>query len=91
MNDLCSENTKFYGKVLIKVKNEPERSKNDLKPSKTTKNNQCKNLCDLSKVFVVGFPMQVGTCFRLRDADLNTKTRPVTRTLKPDVFIKSRP
>ena len=26
-NDLCSENTKFYGKVLTKVKNEPERPK----------------------------------------------------------------
>ena len=23
-NDLCSENTKFYGNVLTKVKNEPE-------------------------------------------------------------------
>ena len=37
---------------------------NDLKPSKTTKNNQCENLTDLSKVFVLGFRMQVGTCFR---------------------------
>ena len=37
---------------------------NDLKPSKTTKNNQCENLTDLSKVFILGFRMQVGTCFR---------------------------
>ena len=43
-----------------------------------TKNNQCKNLIDLSKVFVLGFRMQVETCFRTRDADLKTKTRPVT-------------
>ena len=28
--------------------------------------------------------MQVGNCFRTRDADLKTKTRPVTQTLKPD-------
>ena len=37
---------------------------NDLKPSKTTKTNQCENVTDLSKVFVLGFRMQVGTCFR---------------------------
>ena len=56
-----------------------------------TKNNQCKNSIDLSKLFVLGFQMQVGTCFRARDADLKTKTRPMTRTLKPDVVIQSRP
>ena len=28
--------------------------------------------------------MQVETCFRARDADLKTKTKPVTQTLKPD-------
>ena len=28
--------------------------------------------------------MQVGNFFRTRDADLKTKTRPVTRTLKPE-------
>ena len=49
-----------------------------------TKNNQCKNLIDLSKVFA-------GTCFRTRDADLKTKTRPVTWTLRPDVVIQPRP
>ena len=84
----------FMARYLLKRRtsqNDLKRSKNDLKPSKTTKNNQCKNLCDLSKVFVLGFPMQVGTCFRVRDADLKTKTRPVTRTLKPDVVIQSRP
>ena len=31
--------------------------------------------------------MQVRTCFRVRDADLKTKTRPVTRTLKPDAVM----
>ena len=35
--------------------------------------------------------MQVGTCFRMRDADLKTKTRPVTQTLKPDAVIQSKP
>ena len=64
---------------------------NDLKPSETTKNNQCKNLIDLSKVFVLGFRMQVGTCFRTTDADLKTKTRPVTRALKPEAVMQSRP
>ena len=62
-----------------------------MKPSKMTKNNQCKNLIDLSKVYVLGFRMQVGACFRTRDADLKTKTRPVTPTLKPDTVIQSRP
>ena len=62
-----------------------------MKPSKTTKNNQFKNLIDLSKVFVLGFRMQVGTCFRVRDADLKAKTRPVTQTLKPDAVTQSRP
>ena len=33
--------------------------------------------------------MQVATCFRARDADLKTKTRPVTWTLKPDAVIQS--
>ena len=55
-----------------------------MKPSKTTQNNQCENLIDLSKVPVLVFRMQVGTCFRPRDAELKTKTRPLTRTLKPD-------
>ena len=32
--------------------------------------------------------MQVKTCFRARDADLKTKARPVTRTLKPDAVIQ---
>ena len=45
-----------------------------------TKNNQCKNLIDLSKVFILGFRMQFGAYFRARDVDLKTKTRPVTRT-----------
>ena len=35
--------------------------------------------------------MQVGPCFRTRDADLITKTKPVTLTLKPDAAIQSRP
>ena len=35
--------------------------------------------------------MQVGTCFRTRDADLKTKTSSVTQTLKPDAVIQSRP
>ena len=35
--------------------------------------------------------MQVGTCFRARDADLKTKTRRVTQTLKPDAIMQSRP
>ena len=43
-----------------------------------------------SKVFVLGFWVQVGTCFRTRDAKLKTKTRPVTWTLKPDAVIQSR-
>ena len=34
-NDLRSENTKFYGKVLIKVKSEPERPKTIKKRPKT--------------------------------------------------------
>ena len=33
--------------------------------------------------------MQVGTCFRTREIDLKTKTRPVTRTLEPDPVILS--
>ena len=33
--------------------------------------------------------MQVRTCFRTRDADLKTKTTPVTLTLKPDAVIQS--
>ena len=40
--------------VLTKVKN-------DLKPSKTTKNNQYENLIDSSKVFVLGFQKHVET------------------------------
>ena len=56
-----------------------------------TKNNQCKNVIDLSKVFVLGFRMQVGTCIMTRNADLKTKTRPVTQTMKHDVVIQSRP
>ena len=35
--------------------------------------------------------MQVGTCFRARDVDLKTKTKPVSRTLKPDAVMQSRP
>ena len=31
--------------------------------------------------------MQVGTYFRARDAYIKAKTRPVTRTLKPDAVI----
>ena len=38
-----------------------------------------------------GSRMQVGTCFRARDANLKTKTKPVTRILKPDTVIQSRP
>ena len=34
--------------------------------------------------------MQAGTCFRTRNDDLKTKTRPVTKTLKPDAVIQSR-
>ena len=48
-----------------------------------TKNNQCKSLIDLSKVFA-GWNL-------LQDADLKMETRPVTRTLKPDVVIQPRP
>ena len=62
-----------------------------MKPSKTTKNNRFKNLIDLSKLFVLGFRIQVGTCFRVREADLKTKTRPVTQTLKPHAVTQSRP
>ena len=35
--------------------------------------------------------MLVGTCFRTRNAVLKTKTRPVTRTLKPEAVIQTRP
>ena len=56
-----------------------------------SKNNQCKSLIDLSKVFVLGFQMQVGNCFRMRVANLKTKTGPMTQTLKPDAVIQSRP
>ena len=63
-----------------------------MKPFKMTKNNQCKNLINLSKVLsVLSFLMEVGTCFRARYADLKTKTRPVTQTLKPDTIMQSRP
>ena len=31
--------------------------------------------------------MQVGICFKMRDADLETKTRSVTQTVKPDAVI----
>ena len=34
--------------------------------------------------------MQVGTCFRMRDENLKTKTRHVTQTLKPDIITQSR-
>ena len=44
-------------------------TKNNLKPSKTTKKKQYKNLIDSSKVFVLYFQMQVATRFRTRDAD----------------------
>ena len=43
-----------------------------MKPSKTTKNNQSKNLIDPSKVFILGFWVQVGIQFRMRDANLKT-------------------
>ena len=56
-----------------------------------TKNNQCKNLSDLSELFVLGFQMQVGTCFRMGDANLKTKTRPATQTLQPDTNMQSKP
>ena len=32
--------------------------------------------------------MQVGTSFRTRDANLKTKVRPVTQTMKPDAVIQ---
>ena len=48
-------------------------TQNNLKSSKTTKNNQYKNLIDSSKLFVLGFQTQVGTRFRTRDVDLKTK------------------
>ena len=35
--------------------------------------------------------MQIETCFRARDADLKTKSRPVTQTLKPNAAMQSRP
>ena len=35
-------------------------TQNNLEPSKTTKNNQYKNLIDLSKIFVLDFQTQVG-------------------------------
>ena len=38
-----------------------------------TRNNQCKNLIGLSKVFVLDFQAQIGTQFETRDADLKTK------------------
>ena len=85
-------------KQLKMIYNDLKRSKNNLKLSKTTSNHlklpkiTNENLIDLWKVFfVLDFRMQVGTCFRTRDADLKTKTRPVARTLKPDVVIQSRP
>ena len=53
-----------------------------------TKNNQCKNLIELSKVFALGFRMQVGTSFRTRDTNLKTKVRPVTQTVKPNAVIQ---
>ena len=56
-----------------------------------TKNNQCKNLSDLSELFVLGFQMQVGTCFRMGDANLKTKTGPGTQTLHPDTNMQSKP
>ena len=62
-----------------------------MKLSETVKNNQCKNLIDLSKLFVLGFRVQFETCFRTRDADLKTKAGPATRTLKPDAVIQSTP
>ena len=34
---------------------------------------------------------QVETCFKTRDADLKSKTRPVTRTVEPEAVIQSRP
>ena len=43
-----------------------------------SKYSECKILIDLSKVFALGFQMQVRTCFRMRDADLKTKTGPVS-------------
>ena len=55
------------------------------------KNNQFKNLLDLSKVFALDFWMQVGTCLMKRDANLKTKTRPATQSQKPDAAIQFRP
>ena len=62
-----------------------------MEPFKMTKNNECKNSIDLSKVFVLGFRMQIGTSSGQEIPTLKTKTRPVTRTMKPDAVIQSRP
>ena len=43
-----------------------------MKSSKTTKNNQFKNLIDSSKLFASGSEMQVETQFKTRDANLKT-------------------
>ena len=48
--------------------------KQNLKPSKTTKYNQHKNLTDSPKVFVLGFRTLVWTWFSTRDADLTIVT-----------------
>ena len=56
-----------------------------------TKNNQYKNLIESSKVFVLGFQMEVGTRFITRDADLKQKGKGVTQTLKLDPIIQFKP
>ena len=79
--------------ALAEEKNELKRSKtdlHDLKLSKTTKNNEYKNLIDTSKVFVLDFRTQVGGMDSVH-VNLKTKNRPVSQTLKPDAVIQSRP
>ena len=89
-NTLLRHQVGYRNKVLTKVRNDLKRSKTDLKSSKTIKNNQNKNLIDSPKVFVLDFRTQVGTRLKTKDADLKTKTRSVTRTLKPYTTIQFR-
>ena len=58
-----------------------------------TKYNQCKKFINLSKVFVLGFGMQVGSFFRTRDDDLKTKslTPSYNLDLKPSGSCNSQP
>ena len=61
-------------------RNELKRSKHDLKPSKTTKNNLYKNLIRL-RFSKAGLREGLSSC-----PIKNLKTRPMTQTLKPDAY-----